>query len=59
MGLDTPNDVLTLMGWNQVVYIDPNDSGYQVLRVTDYEMGSKQTPDAPDYVTGRQDRTAS
>lgn len=58
MGLGSPNEVLTLMGWNQVVYIDPNEGGNQVLRVTDYEGGSKQTPDAPDYVTGGQDRTA-
>lgn len=58
MGLSTPNEVLTLMGWNQAVFIDPDDAGWQVLRVNDYEFGEKQTPDAPDYVTGRQDRTA-
>jgi hypothetical protein len=59
MGLSTPNDVLTLMGWNQAVYIDPDGTeNWQVLRVTDYEIGARQTPDAPDYVTGRQDRTA-
>jgi len=57
MGLGSPNDVKVLMGWNQVVEID-DGSGYQPLRVTDYEFGTNQTGDAPDYVTGRQDRTA-
>lgn len=59
MGLATPNEVLTLMGWNQAVYIDPaGGTNWQVLRVTDYEIGTRQNPDVPDYVTGRQDRTA-
>lgn len=53
MGLATPNAVVTLMGWNQIVYVDD-----LVLRVTDYEIGSRQNPDAPDYITGMQDRTA-
>ena len=63
MPLSNPNLVQTLMGWNQVVYIDeagglvPSASG-KVLRVTDYELGSRQEGDAPDYITGLQDRTA-
>ena len=51
----------TLMGWNQLVTITGNDalnlrSG--PLRVTDYNIGIRQEGDAPDYITGRQDRTA-
>ena len=63
MSYNDPNAIKTLMGWNQVVYIDdlggpiPSASG-KVLRVTDYEMGSRQEGDAPDYITGIQDRTA-
>jgi len=52
-----PNLVKTLMGWNQAVYIT-SANGDQPLRVTEYEMGSRQVGDAPDYVTGNQDRTA-
>ena len=54
-----PNLVKTIMGWNQVVGIDLEGTGsYQTLRVSDYQMGSKQTGDAPSYVTGLSDRTA-
>lgn len=60
------SEVRTLMGWNQLVTIDPDNaptlmpdlSGATVLRVTDYQIGINQQGDAPDYVTGRQDRTA-
>lgn len=54
-----------LMGWNQLVYIDvssgPNlfpDVSSGPLRVKSYNIGITQEGDAPDYVTGRQDRTA-
>ena len=63
MSYSDPNLIQTLMGWNQVVYIDenaglvPSASG-KLLRVTDYEMGSRQEGNAPDYITGLQDRTA-
>ena len=54
-----PNTVKTIMGWNQVVGIDLTGNGsYQTLRVSDYQMGSKQSGDAPAYVTGLSDRTA-
>lgn len=60
------SEVRTLMGWNQLVTINPTGasnlmpdlSGSTVLRVTDYQIGINQTGEAPDYVTGRQDRTA-
>ena len=58
MALTNPNAVKTLVGWNQAVWITDGSLVRKVLRVTDYNMGSKQTGDAPDYVTGRQDRTA-
>ena len=58
MPLTSPNDVKTLMGWNQVVYIDYNSEGYKPLRVTEFMLGTNQAGDAADYVTGRQDRTA-
>lgn len=57
----TPLTSRTLMGWNQVVRIDGNTNlnlGSGPLRVTDYNIGVRQEGDAPDYVTGRQDRTA-
>ena len=54
-----PNTVKTIMGWNQVVGVDITANGsYQTLRVSDYQMGSKQSGDAPSYVTGLSDRTA-
>lgn len=62
------NEMDPLVGWNQVVTIDFTDldgaypltapSGTKVLRVESYNIGVRQTSDAPDYVTGRQDRTA-
>lgn len=61
------NSTDTLMGWNQLVQIDLSgiessfgleNTGTQVLRVDNYNIGVSQTSDAPDYVTGRQDRTA-
>jgi hypothetical protein len=60
------SEVRTLMGWNQLVTIDPTGANNlmpdldtaTVLRVTDYRIGINQTGEAPDYVTGRQDRTA-
>ncbi len=60
MALLTGHDlttVQTLMGWNQLVEIDLG-GGYLPLRVSDFNMGSKQEGDAPDYVTGASDRTA-
>lgn len=61
-----PNDVKTLMGWNQRVRITGVDSlapgvtmtADQILRVSDYSIGSNQEGNAPDYVTGATDRTA-
>lgn len=60
MPITDPNVVQTLMGWNQVVYISSGSDPFtgNILRVTDYEIGSRQTGDAPDYITGKQDRTA-
>lgn len=59
------NNTDTLMGWNQLVQIDftglegdISNTGKQVLRVDSYNIGVSQTSDAPDYVAGRQDRTA-
>lgn len=61
------NNTDTLMGWNQLVQIDFTDldqdpgltgGSTQVLRVDNYNIGVSQQSDAPDYVTGRQDRTA-
>lgn len=57
------------MGWNQAVVIDfsaldeiPDggltNTGEVVLRVDSYNIGVTQRSEAPDYVTGRQDRTA-
>lgn len=68
MTLDISN-FTTLMGWNQKVKIDYTNApllfngiatspGTQILRVESYNIGVKQTGDAPDYVTGRSDRTA-
>lgn len=61
MAIDLDN-FKTLMGWNQVVELtDGNNSplgGNYVLRVANYQIGVEQTGDAPDYVTGQQDRTA-
>jgi len=59
----SPHDlstVQTLMGWNQLVQLDLASlgGGYIPLRVTNFNMGSSQTGDAPDYVTGADDRTA-
>lgn len=63
------NDEKVLMGWNQLVTIDfsTSDTDTQiiddfnepvVLRVSSYEIGLKQEAEAPDFVTGKQDRTA-
>lgn len=58
------SEVRTLMGWNQLVTLTDSSGGIlglngsSVLRVTDYQIGINQTGEAPDYVTGRQDRTA-
>ena len=55
----TLSSVQTLMGWNQIVQLQLYGSGaYEALRVTNFNMGSSQTGDAPDYVTGADDRTA-
>jgi hypothetical protein len=59
-----PNAIKTLMGWNQSIEVlnvsSPVAGGITtgILRVSDYEIGSKQTGDAPDYVTGATDRNA-
>ena len=56
-----------LLGWDQLVTIDFSTATNQiiddlptaiVLRTTDYDIGIQQTGEAPDYITGRQDRTA-
>jgi len=59
------SEVRTLMGWNQLVTLTDSSGGIlelgggsSVLRVTNYQIGINQTGEAPDYVTGRQDRTA-
>lgn len=59
------NSNKVLMGWNQLVSIDGSGAsdllGFnttKVLRVSDYNIGVTQDGDAPDFVTGRQDRTA-
>lgn len=66
------NTFQTTMGWNQAVIIDYTDAtalfdknpfsvpsgNTQVLRVESYDIGVRQDGDAPDYVTGRGDRTA-
>jgi len=54
----SPNTMQTLMGWNQMVSVNIGSTGYKALRVSDYSIGTNQTGDAPDYVTGRSDRTA-
>ena len=51
------NAIKTLHGWNQLVDIDFGN-GYKTLRVSDYAIGSEQSPEAPDFVTGSSDRTA-
>jgi len=62
------NNFTTGMGWNQVVEIDFSDASElftdftppstEVFRVENYNIGVKQEVEVPDYVTGRQDRTA-
>lgn len=67
------NNFTTLMGWNQLIRIDyseaadlfakngtftPPAGNQQVLRVENYNIGIQQTGEAPNYVTGRTDRTA-
>lgn len=54
----SPNTMQTLMGWNQMVSVKVGSADYKALRVTDYGMGTNQNADAPDYVTGKTDRTA-
>jgi len=70
---DNPTDPtlgLTLMGWNQLVKIIAGSNRYlggslgpfgdpgSPLRVSGYDIGVKQEGNAPDYITGRQDRSA-
>lgn len=52
-------NIVTLVGWNQVVKVTSADWGIaddSILRVTNYEVGSKQEIEAPDYITGASDR---
>jgi hypothetical protein len=58
---------ITLMGWNQLVFLKSGTNEYLEpvfttgggpLRVADYNIGVTQTGNAPDYITGRQDHTA-
>jgi len=59
------SEVRTLMGWNQLVTLTDSPGGIlelgaaeSVIRVSDYKIGITQSGEAPDFVTGRQDRTA-
>jgi len=52
-----------VQGFNQLVTITGNSAlmGFstdRTIRVSDYQIGVNQTGEAPDYVTGNQDRTA-
>lgn len=61
---------LTLMGWNQLVFVDADAANLSALgisdsnilvggfRTTDYAIGVNQTGEAPDYICGRSDRAA-
>lgn len=62
-----PTTGITLMAWNQLVVIRSGTNQYLdpvftttggPLRTAEYSIGIKQDGNAPDYITGRQDRTA-
>lgn len=46
---------VTLMGWNQVVWVDTG-SGYNPYKVQDYSVGITQDFNVPQMVSGRSDR---
>lgn len=46
---------VTLMGWNQVVWVDTTGS-FLPYKVTDYSVGVQQDFDVPQMVSGRSDR---